>query len=109
MIDPANLHGKRIAMIAWAEKADGSDDVSVFAGTGNWDGKEFVLVREPSTSSLVLEPEWLERMKLVPDNLKDTLLGAEYQFSVSVGNIKDADNPEDLIKTGLKWPTEEAG
>ncbi len=38
MIDPATIQGKRLAMIAWGKKSDGSDDVAVLFGIAEWDG-----------------------------------------------------------------------
>jgi hypothetical protein len=104
MINPTLIHGKRLAMIAWAKKDDGGDDVTVFTGIASWDGKTMTMRREPIESSLEIEMDWLERIQEVRPDLRDTLLGAEYSFSVSVGDISEADNPSELKQTGLKWP-----
>ena len=110
MINPSAIHGRRIAMIAWAKTSDGEDDVAVFSGIAEWRGTSITLLREPPESSFVLRDEWLARLKPVPDELKATLLDAEYQFSVRVGDLTEADDRETLLKTGLKWPNgEKAG
>ncbi len=104
MINPEHIHGKRLAMIAWAEKDDGSDGVTVFTGIADWNGKTLTMRREPLESSFEIQTEWLERIKEVTPDLKDTLLGAEYSFSVSVGDTSEVDTPSELKMTGLKWP-----
>ena len=38
MMHPSDIHGKRLAMIAWGKKANGEDDVVVFTGLADWDG-----------------------------------------------------------------------
>jgi hypothetical protein len=75
MVDLTHVHGKRLAMIAWGRKDDGSDDVAVFTGVASWDG-------QPSDNA--------------------PLLGAEYCLSVGVGDLQEGDNLYE--KTGLQWP-----
>ena len=103
MIPPDKLHGKRLAMVAWAKKEGGEDDVRVFAGTADWNGETLTVRREPIDSSFEVQAEWLERIKGVTPDLKKTLLGADYSFSVNVGDISEAANPSELQKTGLNW------
>ncbi len=110
MIDLEALHGRRVAMVAWAKKPDGTDDVAVFTGIAERRGASVVIVREPPERSLVLRNEWLERLSAVPDELRYVLCGADYQFSVAVGDMDDAEDPSALEKTGLIWPNgEKAG
>lgn len=92
MIDPAEIHGKRIAMIAWGEKGAGGDDVAVFTGIADWDGRRLIMRREPDSSSFAIPDEWLDRLKAVEPDLKETLLGAEFHFSVTVGNLPDSED-----------------
>jgi hypothetical protein len=49
MIDPADIHGSQIAMIVWAEKPDGADDVVVFTGTAHWNGSHLTMLRKDSS------------------------------------------------------------
>ena len=58
--------------------------------------------REPEAASFVIPVEWHNRLRLVDDDLKATLLGAEYWFPVSVGNLVDADDSPGFVGTGLK-------
>ena len=91
-------------MIAWGKSEDGSDDVAVFTGIADWDGATLTMRREPESASFVVDPAWLPRIKPVPEELKSTLLDAEYYFSVTVGNVEDASGFE---STGLRWPGDE--
>src|SRR5262245_44868140 len=104
MIDPSEVHGKRIAMVAWGEKSDGSDDVAVFTGVAEWDGHHLVMRRQPEESSFTLRDEWVGRLKAAEPKIKGMLLGAEYYFSVSVGNVEGSEERSGLEPTGLRWP-----
>jgi hypothetical protein len=104
MIDPADVHGRRLAMIAWGEKPDGSREVVVFGGVGQWDGQHLTLVRDPIGSSIPLQDDWLVRLQTVEPDLKGMLLDADYSFSVSVGPLPEGEELGSYMKTGLRWP-----
>lgn len=104
MVDPATTYGKRLAMIAWGEHDDGSDDVVVFAGVAEWDGVELRMRRLPDSSLFTIPSDWLPRLQLVPGELKSMMLGADYYFSVTVGNLKDGEDTSLFQSTGLRWP-----
>ena len=104
MIDPCQIHGKRLAMIVWGKDADGSDDVVVFAVVAEWDGASLTLRPSPDSPSFPAPDDWLSRIKPVSADLKEPLLDAEYCFSVSIGPLSECESPEGLIKTALKWP-----
>ena len=105
-MNPADIHGRRLAMIAWGTKPDGSDDVVVFTGIADWDGKRLTMLRQPPSESFPIPDEWLDRVKPTPPNLKVTLLDAEYSFSVTVGALPDGTSAGEHLKTTLKWPTD---
>jgi|GraSoiStandDraft_16_1057320.scaffolds.fasta_scaffold350543_3 hypothetical protein len=104
---PAETHGKRVAVVAWAEKPDGSDDFVVFAGIADWDGSHLTLLRQPGKSPFPIPDEWLGRLKLVEPDLKTTLLGADYCLSVAVGNLPDSHEVADFLKSDLRWPADD--
>jgi len=105
LVDPQSIHGKRLAMLVWGKKPDGSDDVMVYTGIADWDGQHLTMVREPGPSFSV-QDDWLDRIKAVDPEAKETLLDAEYAFSVTVGPLPDGANPDDYLSTGLRWPQE---
>ena len=104
VVDPAATHGKRIAMIAWGEHDDGSDDVVVFAGVAQWDGVELSMRRSPDSSSFTIPSDWLPRLQPVPDELKSMMLDAEYYFPVTVDNLGEGEDTSLFQSSGLRWP-----
>lgn len=93
-------------MIAWGKKSDGSDDVAVFTGIADWDGSHLTMRGPAEGTSFTLPDEWLDRIKLVSAGSKDTLVGAEYCFSVRIGPLPEGADTAEYLKTDLKWPAE---
>jgi hypothetical protein len=106
MIQPSELQGRRLAMIAWAQNPDGSDNVAVFTGIARFRGSSLIMTRTPPESSFEVPAHLLERIRHVADAFKEMLLNADYSFSVSVGSIDECDESEAKLmqQTGLKWP-----
>ena len=98
-----NLIGlnKTLALILWGQDKNGEDEVVVFSGVFTEKDGTFYLERE-NQESPVIQEDWLPRIKEVPEDLKDVLMGCEYQLSLSVGDIDEA--PEPYEPFGLKWP-----
>ena len=103
MKDLNHIDGKKLAMVAWSNDADGKDDVAVFTGTAVLTESGITLKRSDA-SSFELRDEWIERIEKVPSHLKETLMDADYLFSVSVGNLSDGSDFSGFEETGLKWP-----
>ena len=106
-MNPADIHGKRIAMVAWGEKPDGTDDVVVFAGTAEWDGARLIVNGGPDSFSFQVQDDWIGRLQPVAPDLKETLLDAEYSFSVTIGPLPDGANLDEFVRTGIKWPSDD--
>ena len=104
MINPVEVHGRRLAMVAWGQKPDGTDDVVVFTGTAQWDGSHLTMVRDDSSFQIL--NEWLDRLKVVDSDLKASLLEADYFFNVTIGALPDGVDLSEYCQTGLKWPTD---
>ena len=51
-----------------------------------------------------MEPQWLERIKPVPDDLKETLLNADVSLSLTVELIPEDMDVSELVFTGLQIP-----
>jgi hypothetical protein len=105
MVDLSNVNGRCLAMIAWGKTADGEKDVAVFSGIAVWDGSVLTMRREPETASFAIPAEWYARLRPVEAGLKEMLLGADYCFSVSVGNLDEEDDSSGFRNTGLTWPS----
>jgi len=94
-------------MMAWSEKADGSDDVAIFTGTADWDGRRLAMLRGTSGPPFEVLDEWLDRIQLVDADLQSDLLGAEYYFSVTLGPLPAGADVAQYLETGLRWPPDE--
>jgi hypothetical protein len=97
------IDGKKLTMVAWSKDEEGKDDVAVFTGTAVLSESGLSLKRSDD-SFLELRDEWIERIEKVPSHLKETLMDADYLFSVSVGNVSDGSDFSGFEETGLKWP-----
>jgi hypothetical protein len=106
MIDPWSINGKRLAMIAWGEKPDGSSDVAVFSGLAQWDGLSLTMQRENGKASFLVPGEWISRIGPVVADIKEILPDADFYFSVTVGNLDVGKDHSAFIATGLKWPSD---
>lgn len=70
------LNGKILAIILWGE-CDGEEEASCHTGTLRKSGARYEFYRGEGSPAFNLEPQWLERIKPVPDDLKETLLDAD--------------------------------
>jgi len=99
---PHLAFGRTLALVLWGKDASGEDDVAVFSGKLiELEGASYL---QRDSGNVPLEVEWLERIASVPDDLRDTLLGCEYQLSLTVGDVDDNES-ESWKRMGLKWPT----
>ncbi len=105
MINPKTVHGKKLALIGWAKDEKGEDDVSVFSGIAKWNGTQLTLDRGDDNLEFNVPDDWLGRLKIVEDELKETLMNADYAISFSVGNLPEGKASEYILTT-LKWPKE---
>ena len=100
--DPHPAFGRTLALVLWGKGASGEDDVAVFSGTlVELEGASYL---QRDSGKVPLEVEWLQRIASVPDDLRDTLLGCEYQLSLTVGDVDDEES-ESWKRMGLTWPT----
>lgn len=102
MVKPAQLVGRRLALLLQGEDEQGQDDWAVFTGTVREDGGRLFLDREQG--ALDLQKDWIERVQPVEPEVSEVLLGADYVLSLSVGTLPDDVSAEGLEPTGLKWP-----
>jgi hypothetical protein len=107
VVNPADVHGKCLAMMAWGKKADGKDDVAVFTGTAEWDGSRLLIRRGHGDPPVEVQDEWLARIEPVDPSLRAELLGAEYCFHVTSGPLPRGEDMSAYRDTGLTWPPDE--
>jgi hypothetical protein len=99
-MDPAELEGKRIALVLTDER----DESVAFTGTAHWDGDRLVMLRNKPDPPVQIHEEWHHKIRATPDDSKNTLLGAEFFLMLSVGNLPAGVGKSEFQKTGLKWP-----
>lgn len=93
---------KSLALVLWAKDENGEDDVAVFSGTLILSEGNYYLQREGDGPKPEIRTEWLERIKATPDDVKETLLGCDYQLTLTIGSAEGT--PDSLESFGLKWP-----
>jgi len=98
------LNGKSFAVLLMGQTAAGQDDWAVFAGTFRTDDKGFFLDRGQKPP-FEIDADWLERIKPVSGSVKETLLGAEFYLSLTIGPLPEGESAETFVETGLRWPT----
>ena len=92
---------KKLALVLWAKDDEGKDDVSVFSGTLIQNQESYYLERKDGSNPEIRQ-EWLSRIQIIPEDLKNTLMGCDYQLSLTVGDISDSADQFEAF--GLKWP-----
>jgi hypothetical protein len=96
----AELDGRQLAL--WL--TDSRDESAVFSGTIQWNGSALLLKRDPKPA-FEIRSEWYERIQAITnDEVRKTLLGADYFLRLNIGDVPKGANPEEYEQTGLKWP-----
>jgi hypothetical protein len=94
------LVGKSISLIVWGPEKE--DDVHVYLGRLHLENGYSVFINADKGWRVSLDDEQLCRLRPVPDNLKGTVLGADYALSMSMSNLPETDT-EDWRPTGMNW------
>ena len=100
------LDGKILAIILCGE-SDGEKEVSAHRGTLRKTGETYEFYRGKDRPSFKLEPHWLDRIRVVPDDVKETLLGADVCLSLTVGPIPNDADLSEYVLTGLRGPPDD--
>ncbi len=92
---------RSLALVLWGKNSAGDDDVVVYSGV--------LIVREGrpflsrDAGDIELETDWLDRIRPVPQELRETLLGCEFQIALTIGDTGDTDT-SNWRRLGIKWP-----
>ena len=97
------LDGKTLAIILWGE-CDGEEEASTHTGTLRKTAVGYEFYRGENRPTFNLQPEWIDRIRLIPDDLKDTLINADLCLSLTVELIPDGMDVSDLELTGFQIP-----
>ena len=94
------IKDKTVCLIIWnTEKAD---DMHVYLGKLFFSNNRYQFINQEKGWRVSLEEEDLSRLKPVTDTLKETLLNADYSFTISRGSLPDSDT-DNFQSTGMKW------
>ena len=106
-MDPAQLHGLKVAILFVGETDDGSDDCAVMAGPATWDGGNlWINYGDPDHQFPLPEEAW-PGLQPVPRDVRDIFQDAQFYTSIAVGNLPEDADYSQLMLTGLQWPAEE--
>ena len=98
-----NIDGKKLALVLFGQDEEGNDDVAVFTGTARLN-ESVVTFERPDIEPLELKDDWIDRIKPVSSDMKETLLDADYMVPLSIGKLSQEDDWSGFVETGLKWP-----
>ena len=96
----ADLKEKAIALIVWNSEKE--NDVKVFLCKLQLQNNKPVLINEESGWSVSLDMEQLNKLEPVSDELRETLLNADYALSMTMGNLPES-KFQQYRATGIKW------
>lgn len=99
-MDFPQIAGKSIALVVWNTEKD--DDVRVFLGEIIEKGKEYFFVNNQENWNLLLDASKFSEIRVVREDLKEMLLGAELYLNLSIANPPDENN-DGFSKTGMNW------
>lgn len=99
-MDFPQIVGKSIALVVWNTEKD--DDVRVFLGEIIEKGKEYFFVNNQENWNLLLDASKFSEIRVVREDLKEMLLGAELYLNLSIANLPDENN-DGFSKTGMNW------
>lgn len=92
------LNGKSLALLLAGE----DEDWSVLGGSVRQEGDVVLLDHSAGGEPFHIQPEWLDRIKPIPEDFSDILMNAEFILPLRVGTLPEGADPSDYKSTGLK-------
>ena len=97
------LNGKKFSIWAVSKNNKEETESAVFTGTARLANGHLFLDREDHKSFPIPDAA-LKQIKPVPKDTADILFNAEYYTLINIAPIPDGADPQEYIKTCLKWP-----
>ena len=97
-----DIAGKTVALLLMGVDRNGEDEWSVVAGTVTQTRDGLLFHHDGKPEGFPLPDDALDRMKLTPPAVGDTMLGAEIILPLSVGPKPEGPDGENMIETGLR-------
>jgi hypothetical protein len=94
------IKDKLIALVVWNTEKE--NDVHVYLGEIEKRENDYRFLNTKKKWNIPLQPEKLHEIKVVTEDLKGTLLNADFFLNLRIANISD-DSMDDYISTGMKW------
>lgn len=106
MIDFAEVHDKRFAVILVED--DGTEDGvwTVLTGVAKWRDGHLFVHRGMDVPEFPVPDDTLDRVKPVLPEVRDILEGADYSTMLLVGPMPDDADPSEFTHTGLRLPVD---
>ena len=95
-----DLKDKAISLIVWNTEKE--NDVQVFLCKLQEENSKLFLINEEKGWRVSLDDDQLSRLKPVSDDLRETLLNADYALSMTMQNIPQLSS-QNYRETGMKW------
>lgn len=92
------LSGKSLALLLVGE----DENRWILHGTVCREGEALLLDHSASEQPFKIQPEWLDRIKPVPADLRDIFKGADFFLPLSMGTLPEDADPSEYVDTGLK-------
>jgi hypothetical protein len=92
------LSGRRLAVIGVALDENGQPEGSIYAGVAEWDQGHLFLYQDDE-EPFQIPDDALERIRPVPSEIVDTVLGAEFYLTLAIAPVpeeQDTDDGSDL-------------
>lgn len=90
---------KLIALVVW--NLDKEDDVHVYIGSLISQEADYIFKNEMKGWTVQIQADKVDSIKKVTNDLKSTLLNADYAINLTIGDM--VDDQGDFIPTGMKW------
>jgi hypothetical protein len=103
-MDLTALDGKALTLLLLGTTPEGDDDWAVFPGISQVEDGQLYIDRG-AKPRFDIRPEWIDRIQAVDPALREMLRDADYYLPLTVGSLPTGDDGDDLIQTGLKWPS----
>jgi hypothetical protein len=94
-----DIENKLIALVVW--NLDKKGDVHVYVGQLTKPATDWIFRNEKRGWTVPIHNDKIEKIKKVTDDLKQTLLNADYFINLTIGDLVDDDGQ--FVPTGMKW------
>jgi len=96
----SELENKSIALLIWNTEKE--DDAHVYLGRLRQESDNVIWFNEEKNWCVSLDAEQLDDLTVVPADMKEIFLAADYFISLSMSILPNGDS-QGFLPTGMKW------